>query len=106
MFDCYRDVPMTFKMFGTMFYKFNIRQLFNGSLLKIGLSAADYLILFAGLIVLTTVSILQARGSVRERLDNRPIVRNAFYYALIICIIIFGAYGVGYDSSQFIYNQF
>jgi D-alanyl-lipoteichoic acid acyltransferase DltB (MBOAT superfamily) len=106
MFDCYRDVPMTFKMFGTMFYKFNIRQLFNGTLLKIGLSAADYLILFAGLIVLTTVSILQARGSVRERLDNRPIVRNAFYYTLIICIIIFGAYGVGYDSSQFIYNQF
>jgi hypothetical protein len=106
MFDCYRDVPMTFKMFGTMFHKFNIRQLFNGSLLKIGLSAVDYLILFAGLIVLTTVSILQARGSVRERLDNRPIVRNAFYYTLIICIIIFGAYGVGYDSSQFIYNQF
>ena len=25
---------------------------------------------------------------------------------LAIIILVFGAYGVGYDSSQFIYNQF
>ena len=25
---------------------------------------------------------------------------------MIMLIIVFGAYGIGYDSSQFIYNQF
>lgn len=51
MFDCYRDVPLTFKMVGTMFTKFNIGELFNGSLLSIGLSVADYVVLIVGFIV-------------------------------------------------------
>jgi hypothetical protein len=25
---------------------------------------------------------------------------------LIVAIMLFGAYGIGYDASQFIYNQF
>ena len=25
---------------------------------------------------------------------------------LLLTVLIFGAYGIGYDSSQFIYNQF
>jgi hypothetical protein len=25
---------------------------------------------------------------------------------LLLIVLIFGAYGIGYDSSQFIYNQF
>ena len=26
--------------------------------------------------------------------------------ALFVLILLFGAYGIGYDASQFIYNQF
>ena len=29
-----------------------------------------------------------------------------FMAVMIMLIIVFGAYGIGYDSSQFIYNQF
>ncbi len=108
MFDCYRDVPMTFKMLGTMFTKFNYEILFNGSLLKIGLTGADYLILFAGLIIVLSVSIIKVRvGSVREYIYQK---NEAWLYAgsaaLLVLILVFGAYGIGYDSSQFIYNQF
>jgi len=107
MFDCYRDVPMTFRMFGTIFTRFSFKPFFDGSLLKLGLDLSDYIVLLAGLIVLTIVSVSQARGSVRRQLEKKPVlVRYAAYYALILSILVLGAYGVGYDSSQFIYNQF
>lgn len=107
MFDCYRNVPLTFKMFGTIFTNFNISQLFNGSLMNLGLKASDYIILIIALIILLTVSLMQRKGSVRCRLaEKTPAVSYSAIYALFIFILIFGAYGVGYDSSQFIYNQF
>ena len=65
MFDCYRDVPTTFRMFGSMFTVFNYRELFGGALLELGLSMADYWVLFMGLIALLGVSLAQRKGSVR-----------------------------------------
>ena len=67
--------------------------------------------LLIGLIILITVSLIQRDGSIRDKIAQRPrTVRYALnslaYYALIIAILVFGAYGIGYDSSQFIYNQF
>ena len=90
-----------------MFTVFNYHELFNGSLLNLGLSLADYLVLLMGLVVLVTVSLIQRTGSVRAKLAAKPhMVRYALYYGMIIVIIVLGAYGVGYDSSPFIYNQF
>lgn len=108
MFDCYRDVPLTFKMVGTMFTKFNIGELFNGSLLSIGLSVADYVVLIVGFIVVFTMSLFKVRvGNVRTvLLQKPPIVYFGIMAVMIMLIIVFGAYGIGYDSSQFIYNQF
>lgn len=107
VFDCYRDVPTTFRMFGTMFTTFNFREVFNGALLNLGLTMADYYVLLAGLVVLFASCILKQRGSIRQQIAQKPlVVRYLAQYALIITIILFGAYGVGYDASQFIYNQF
>lgn len=107
LFDCYRDVPLTFKMFGTMFTSFNYQELFNGSLLNLGLTMNNYVVISISLLIVLQVSLLQRKGSVRLMLERKPVfVRYAVSYALIITIIIFGAYGVGYDSNQFIYNQF
>ncbi|WP_426348750.1 MBOAT family O-acyltransferase [Alloiococcus sp. CFN-8] len=107
LFDVYRDVPATFRMFGSIFTTFNWGELFTGKLLTLGLTPGDYVVLIAGFILMLSVSLLQRRGSVRESLAAKPVlVRNALVYMLFVAIIIFGAYGVGYDSSQFIYNQF
>lgn len=105
--DCYRNVPVTFRMYASMFTKWNINELFGGSLLKLGLTKADYIVLVFGIIIMTTVSLVQRSGSIREKLSAKPyIVRYAAYTGLFIAIIVFGAYGIGYDSNQFIYNQF
>ena len=56
-FDCYRNVPLTFHMFKTMFTTWNWNILWDGSLLQIGLDGLDYIILFAGLLILIFVSV-------------------------------------------------
>ncbi len=107
LFDLYRDVPMTLRMFGTIFTKPNIHMLFNGSLANLGLSLSDYFILLLGFVVLLIVSLVQRTGSVRGKIaESNMVVGYALNYALIIAILIFGAYGIGYDANQFIYNQF
>lgn len=107
MFDCYRDVPLTFKMFGTMFTKWNIGIFFDGSLMKLSLTGADYCVLITGAMVLFIASLLGRRGSVRKMvLEKSPLLSCAMTVALLLIVVIFGAYGIGYDASQFIYNQF
>lgn len=106
-FDCYRNVPLTFRMFGTLFTTPNWGILFDGSLLALGLSGLDYGILSVGLALLIAVSLLQRSGSVRDKIAARCYpLRFVIWYGLFLAVLLMGAYGVGYDVSQFIYNQF
>lgn len=107
MLDCYRNVPVTFKMFGTMFTRFNAPEVFREGLWNIGLSIPDYIVLLCGTAVLFTVSMIGRHGDVRKRVfAKNPVVTVSVCSILLILILVFGAYGIGYDASQFIYNQF
>lgn len=107
MLDCYRDVPMTFKMFGSMFTDWNIGEAVTVGMWNLGLGVHDYVVLAAGTIILFIVSMVGRKGSVREMLAKKPVgVSIAVFGALFIATVLFGAYGMGYDASQFIYNQF
>ena len=105
--DCYRDVAVSFKAFGSIFTTNNWGEAFSGELLKLGLTGADYLIAGLGVALMFAVSCVQERcGSVRELMWKKAAVPYVVFAMLALCILVFGAYGVGYDSSQFIYNQF
>ncbi|HOO61111.1 MAG TPA: MBOAT family O-acyltransferase [Bacillota bacterium] len=108
MLDCYRDVPLTFKMFGTMFTTGNWGALTDGSLLKLGITLSDYIILGVGTLILFLVSMYGRKGSVRDRIRTKApaALRYAVFFMLFVIILVFGAYGHGFDMSQFIYNQF
>lgn len=107
MFDCYRNVPLTFKMVGTMFTKFNPKIFTDGSLLHLGLTGKDYIVLFVAFLVILSVSIFKYnKGEVRVKLYEREWLWYGAMFMLFIVTIVFGAYGVGFDSAQFIYNQF
>lgn len=107
MLDCYRDVPMTFKMFGSMFTDWNIGEALSVGMWNLGLGVHDYVVLAAGTVILFAVSMVGRRGSVREMLAKKPaFVSIAVFGTLFIATVLFGAYGMGYDASQFIYNQF
>lgn len=108
LFDCYRDVGLTFKMFGSMFYTFNIGKLFNGSLLELGLTSADYEVAAIAIVFIFLVSLYKAL--IGE--DIRVFLYQKYPLFVLVCVVllvstlVFGAYGAGFDASQFIYNQF
>lgn len=108
MLDCYRNVPVTFRMLGSMFTKFRLSVFTDGSLLELGLSLSDYAVLAVGFAAVLSVSLIKQRcGNVRDRLYVKRF--GAFYHVmalLFVVTLVYGAYGAGYDSSQFIYNQF
>lgn len=106
MLDCYRDVPMTFRMFGSVFTNWNWGQIAS-NLCGFGLSISDYIIVATGIVLMLGVSLYQERhGSIREKLKDRIWLSSVIFTLLILVILVFGAYGIGYDSAQFIYNQF
>ena len=55
-----------------------------------------------------TVGLLQEKGiEIRKSIAQWTLpARWAVYLALVLSVIIFGAYGIGYEAVDFIYGQF
>ena len=72
------------------------------------IDAKDFAIIGVTLIIVLVVSFMQERGMhMRESLNKRNIVlRWAILYALILYIVIFGAYGKGYIAVVPVYANF
>ena len=107
IFDCYASLGETVKAIGSVFTVHNWKMLWDGSLLALGLTGLDYGILAGGCLMMLGVSLVQRGGSVREKISAKPYwVKFAVWYGLFLAVLLMGAYGVGYDASQFIYNRF
>lgn len=104
--DCYRNVGVTFSMWGTMFTKFNWNEVFGGGIQELGLKAVDYVIIAVAVVIVFTVSKLGQKRDLRQALIGKTALSWTLTGVIIILIVLFGAYGMGYDASQFIYNQF
>ena len=99
--DLFPDVGEYFRRLGSLFSSFRV------PFLDLGLTGQDYGILICGVVLMLTVSLVQERfGSVRELLWNRTGLRYALTIGLFLVALLMGNYGVGYDASNFIYNQF
>lgn len=107
MLDYYKNVGDAFRMFFSIFTTGNYSEVIHNGMFQVGLSAADYIVLLVGVFVIFTISMLQRKGSVRASLHAKAYpVRFVILLAAFVAIIVFGAYGTGYEASQFIYNQF
>lgn len=97
-----------FAMFASMFHNFNAGVLFDGALLGLGLGRADMLAVLIGCIIVGIIECIKEKGvNVLERtVSLRLPVRWAVYIVLIMLIIIFGAYGPGYQEVDLIYAGF
>ena len=105
--DVYRDVPLTFKQVGTIFTSFNPSVLWNGSFLELGITEADWAVAAIGTLAMLVCSLLGRKEPMREQLVRRnPNVAWGGCVVLVLCMVIFGIYGIGFDATQFIYNQF
>ena len=105
VFDCYCDVPLTFKRFFSIFYTFNIGEIFKGGIDKLlGVSYTQYIVIAIGIVIMTAVSRLSIKKPLREALWEKPVLGNAIMALLCIAILVFGSYGLGFDASAFIYG--
>ena len=84
----------------------NWGELFSGGLFSFGLSMGHYGVLLGGVLLICLVSFLGKKEPLRYRLVKRPILLCACLCLLTVLILIFGAYGIGFDASDFIYGQF
>ena len=107
-FDIYPGVGNTFRMMLSIVTDFGWRDFLYRGVSDLGLAYAAYFSAGAGLLVLFWLSYL-GRGEVdfRDRMAGwRWPVRYAVFGGILLMTIILGAYGIGYDARQFIYNQF
>jgi len=74
---------------------------------NLGIDIIDCGIVVFSLLVMLAVSLLQIKGSVRERLAGLNIViRWGILFALVLFVVVFGNYGPGYSAAEFIYQGF
>ena len=104
--DCYRNVPRTFALWWSMVTNLNVGELFGGGLTSFGLGVAEWCVILVGCAVIFVVSKVSAKQPLRQKVAASPVLWCAVCCALLFCVLIFGAYGIGYDASQFIYTQF
>lgn len=108
MFDYYASAGVVCKAFISIFTHFKLSILYDGSLLLLGLTNVDFMILLLALLIVFLVSFFQEQGvAIRETISGWVFpVRFAIWYGLFLVVLLFGAYGIGYDAAAFIYNQF
>ena len=106
--DLFPNVGDYFSRVGSLFTTFNFHVFWDGTMMKLGLTGLDYIILACGVVLIFVISLIQEKkGSIRELLwQKNPVLRYALIFALLVVVLLMGSYGVGYNASAFIYNAF
>ena len=74
---------------------------------SLGLSMKDLKVAAAGIAVLFVISMLERKKSIYDRLMQRSVAQRWIFCTVsVAAVIIFGYYGLGYNSADFIYMQF
>ena len=96
------------RMFRKMVTDFRFDSISLSMLKELRIDPQDFLIVGVTMAIVFVVSLLNERGIVvREALEKKPAaLRWAVLYALILYIIIFGAYGKGYVPVDPMYANF
>lgn len=96
-----------FAMLGRAVSVWNPSVLWNGALFDLGLEWEEMVIVLLALLLLLAVSLMQQKGSVRDRIGAKALpVRWIIWYALLFSVILLGCYGPGYSAGEFIYQGF
>ena len=95
-------------MFKSLITDFSLTSLTDGTIFTLGIDLYDFVIVGVTVAIVLIISILKEKDiSIREGIANKNVaIRWTIYYALIIYIIVFGAYGRGYVPVDPIYANF
>lgn len=74
---------------------------------QLGLDIHELRVALLGIVAVFVFDLISRKGSVRDRLMAAPLwVRWAITGAVFFAVVVYGSYGIGYDSRAFIYLQF
>ncbi len=96
------------RMIKNMFFVHNPWIFFNDQIFSLGLEWKEWCVLAGALLLLAFVEQKQEAGvCIREYIISRPVYFRFFVYtAAILCVMIFGTYGFGFNAQDFIYGGF
>jgi D-alanyl-lipoteichoic acid acyltransferase DltB (MBOAT superfamily) len=94
-------------MLVSIFTNFDVKQIFT-VLPQLDMSREDYLIVAVAFAAVIAVSVLKEKKfPIREKFNSMPtMARWAILYVIIFAIVLFGAYGPGYDAVAAMYAGF
>ena len=94
-------------MFSSIFTNFDLST-FKETLPFLRLDVADWMIVLIGIVVIFLVDFYKEfHGSIRNTIEQKPTwMRWSIIYTCIFALLIFGAYGPGYDIVAMIYAEF
>ena len=71
-----------------------------------GLSPARWAVLGLGLLLLLALDLLRDPDRLPAVLTERPWLRWGVWCGMVLAVLLFGAYGTGYDPQEFVYFRF
>lgn len=104
IFFIYEDTFTSLKMLLTIFTHFNYGTYF-ANFFNYGLNFANYLVLFSATLILFLYEKYQAK--IKLKLTKLACEKKIIIIgSLILIILLFGIYGLGFEVSEFIYSKF
>ncbi len=106
--DCYLDVPVTFRAFGSMFRDFRSwGDIAGGRVLeRLGLTLPVCVVAALSTVLIFFVSRAGKETPVADRLARRPVLWAAACVGLVAVVLLFGSWGFGFDASDFLYGAY
>ncbi|WP_314851018.1 MBOAT family O-acyltransferase [uncultured Solobacterium sp.] len=102
-----KTLAVGWAMFSSIFTNFDLST-FKETLPFLRLDVADWMIVLIGIVVIFLVDFYKEfHGSIRNTIEQKPTwMRWSIIYTCIFTLLIFGAYGPGYDIVAMIYAEF
>ena len=106
LFDITKDVPTAFATFKGVFQDWNM---YSYSHFEdwYSFSTENLVIAVVAIVILFIHSLVSRKGCISERIFKLPVLLQWIALSLLVlAVVLFGSYGIGYDASSFVYMQF
>lgn len=97
-----------FDMAKITFTKFNLSNVFDGTMMNFGITMTDYIVIIVGTVVMLTMEAIDEYGIGTKKLVEKQklIIQWMVIMVSILTLTIFGICRGNYIASEFIYKQF